>query len=191
MKKEKKISPLLLPSGGDRPQVVHSSSHIGAARDGLDRRVEGGHGRVQARRGGLERGRGLHGGDGSDGVFYRFRVRRRARDGVVRLQVGRAGPLDARGGGLEELRHSGLRRERGPSLEDAVQSAGGGARGGALQVGAGRGRGLLRVLDAECDLLGGGASGPGDAGGLKVVDGLLDLAEVGLEGVFFLRWLSE
>jgi hypothetical protein len=171
----------LLPSGGDRPQVVDRGGHVRAVRDRLERRVrERSHGRVQPRRGGLERRGGLHGGDGRDRVLDGPGVRRRAGDGIVRLQVGRARALDAGCRSLEKLGDGRLGREGRPRLGDAVKGAGGGRRGRSLEVGPGRCRGLLGVLDAKGDLLGRGAGGARDARGLEVVDGLLDLAEVSL-----------
>jgi len=98
----------------------------------------------------------------------------------MRLQVGRAGPLHTRGRGLEELGDGRLGGEGGPRLEHALEGGSGRSGGGSLEVGAGGRRRPLGVLDAEGDLLGGGAGGSGDAGGLEVVDSLLDLAEVGL-----------
>lgn len=159
--------------------MVDGGGDVGARRDRLDRRVgERRDGRVEPGRGGLEGRRRLDGRDGGDARLDGLGVRGRRRDGVVGREVGRAGALDARGGDLEELGDGGLRRERGPGLGDAVERA----RGGALEVGPGRRRRLLGVLDAGGDLLGGGAGGSGDAGGLEVLDGLLDLAEVGLGG---------
>lgn len=166
--------------------MVDSGSHIRGTLDHLDRGVgKGGHGRVEARSGGLEGGRSLHSGDSGDRVFDRFRISRGSRHGVVRLQVGRAGPLHARGRGLEQLGDRGLRGERGPGLEDALKGAGSGSSGRALEVGRGGRRCFFGVLDAEGDLLGGGAGGAGDSRGLEVLDGLLDLAEVSLLSCFF------